>query len=185
MKYWNLAWCLCLLACGGNSERASALSNGCAIAASNQWLSGQVSAVIDGDTLVLNTGNSSEHIRLQGIDAPELTQTEGAQAKQALSALALHQSVRLAYSQRDRYGRILGQVFNNNCNDLNKLMLQAGMAWFYKAYACDLESERRQQYAAAESHARTQGLGLWAKPQPVAPWVFRNGEDPAVPVCAD
>ena len=84
MKRLNLACCLCLLACGGNSERSSVVSNGCAVTAGSQWLSGQVSAVIDGDTLVLK-----------------------------------------------------------------------------------------------------HGLGLWAQPQPIAPWVFRNGEDPAVPVCAD
>lgn len=182
MKIMTWAWCLCLSACGGGNSNTS---GSCAAAAGSQWLTGQVSAVLDGDTLILNTGSHSEHIRLQGIDAPELAQTAGPQARQALSAHTLHQTAQVAYTQRDRYGRILGQVFSNTCTDWNLQMLQAGLAWFYTAYACDLEPTRRQQYASAEAQARAQGLGLWAQAQPIAPWVFRNGENPVAPVCAN
>jgi endonuclease YncB( thermonuclease family) len=144
-----------------------------------------VSAVHDGDTLSLDTGNGAEHIRLQGLDAPELAQAYGSTARQALSQRTLQQSVRVAYEQRDAYNRILGQVFTSSCQDVNLQLLQTGMAWFYKAYACELDSSRRVQYAQAESQARAQHLGLWSQNQPQAPWVYRNGEDPPMPLCAN
>ena len=185
MKCWCLMGCLCLLACGGSADPASVAPSHCTAASGSQWLTGQVSAVLDGDTVVLGRGSSAEHVRLQGIDAPELAQNEGPAARQALSLRALHQNTRVAYTQRDRYGRILGQVFSTNCKDLNLYMLQQGQAWFYTTYACDLEPQRRALYASAQTLARSQGLGLWQQSQPTPPWVYRNGDDPATPVCAD
>ena len=56
---------------------------------------------------------------------------------------------------------------------------------FYTAYAYDLEPQRRALYASAQTLARSQRLGLWQQSQATAPWVYRNGENPASPVCAD
>jgi len=183
MKCFCLAFCLLLMACGGKAESSNTPQGMCHAAADSQWLTGSASTVLDGDTLVLNAGTSTEYIRLQGVDAPELAQNYGSQARQTLSQLALHQPLRVAYTQRDRYGRILGQVFTSSCADLNVQLLHEGMAWFYKAYACDLDAARRQLYAEAESQARAQHLGLWQQSQPLAPWIYRNGEDPALPSC--
>jgi micrococcal nuclease len=183
MKCFCLAFCLLLAACGGKAELPNTPQGLCHAAADSQWLMADVRTVLDGDTLVLDTGTSTEHIRLQGVDAPELAQSYGPQAQQTLSQLVLHQSVRVAYTQRDRYGRILGQVFTSSCADLNLQLLREGMAWFYKAYACDLDSARRLLYAEAESQARAQHLGLWQQSQPLAPWIYRNGEDPVMPTC--
>ncbi len=185
MKCWCLVGCLSLLGCGGSADPVSVAPSHCTATAGSQWLTGQVSAVLDGDTVVLGSGSRAEHIRLQGIDAPELAQNEGPAARQALSQLALNQSTRVAYTQLDRYGRVLGQVFNTGCKDLNLHMLQQGQAWFYTAYACDLELQRRTLYASAQTLARSNRLGLWQQSQPMAPWVYRNGDDPATPVCAD
>lgn len=175
---------LLLCACGGAADTPNG-STSCGAAADSLWLNGTVSAVHDGDTLSLETGHGSERIRLQGLDAPELAQAYGSTAQQALSDRALHQSVRVAYGQRDAYNRVLGQVFTGNCQDLNLQLLQTGMAWFYKAYACELDSSRRSRYILAESQAKALRQGLWSQSQPEAPWVYRNGEDPAMPVCAN
>jgi endonuclease YncB( thermonuclease family) len=182
-----LALTVVLTACGGssNSDLNTNTNARCSATSGSTLLVGTVTAVHDGDTLTLTTDTSTEHIRLQGIDAPELAQPFGDNARVTLTQQTLHQSVRVAYTQRDRYDRILGQVFTSNCVDVNQQLLNLGMAWFYKAYACDLEKPRRTRYEAAHAQALAQGLGLWSKHLPLAPWIFRNGEDPPTPNCAD
>lgn len=170
---------LVLTACGGSADHPQT----CQAAPGSSTLTGTVTAVHDGDTLTLDMGNRVEHIRLQGIDAPELAQAFGDDARLALAHQTLHQPVRVAYSLRDRYDRVLGQVFTADCTDANLQMLKLGLAWFYKAYACDLDSPRRTSYANAETWASSHRLGLWGQNQPMAPWVFRNGEDPSSPQC--
>lgn len=176
--------CLMLGACGGSVDPEGPAGT-CIASTDSRWLSGTVSAVHDGDSLTLSTGSGSEQIRLQGLDAPELAQAFGSSARQALSQLTLQQKVRVAYQERDGYDRVLGQVFTGHCLDVNLQLLQSGMAWFYKAYACELDGARRARYAQAEAQAKAQQLGLWRQSQPMAPWVYRNAQDPAMPVCRD
>ena len=75
-----------------------------------------VSKVIDGDTIVLDTG---EHVRYLGIDAPELDKQSGGPAFYAREAvkqnkqLVLLKKVRLEFDveKKDAYGRLLAYVF--------------------------------------------------------------------------
>jgi micrococcal nuclease len=75
-----------------------------------------VSKVIDGDTIVLETG---EHVRYLGIDAPELDKKQGGPAFYAREAannnkqLVLLKKVRLEFDveRKDAYGRLLAYVF--------------------------------------------------------------------------
>lgn len=182
-RLWTLGTlCLLLSACGGSSDPATPALH-CSASEGSRWLSGTVTAVHDGDSLSLNTGEGTEHVRLQGIDAPELAQAYGPSARQALSQQTLQQAVRVAYQERDGYNRVLGQVFIGSCRDVNLQLLQSGVAWFYRAYACDLDSVRRSRYAQAEADAQRLRLGLWRQISPVAPWVYRNGFDPMAPQC--
>jgi len=178
--HWALCLTLILNACGGSTDTPT---SSCNAAQGSHLLTGTVTAVHDGDTLTLDMGDRTEHIRLQGIDAPELAQAFGNDAKLALAKQTLQQTVRVAYSQRDHYDRVLGQVFTADCTDVNLQLLNRGWAWFYKAYACDLDSPRRFDYAAAEAQASRLRLGLWRQSQPFAPWIFRNSEDPPAPSC--
>ena len=173
---------MALAACGGGTGDTPLA---CGAGAAAHTLTGTASAVHDGDTLTLTHSTSSEQVRLQGIDAPELTQDWGAESRSALQALALHQTVTVAYDQRDRYGRLLAHVFGRGCEHLNPRLLREGQAWYYRAYACELAASLRSAFDQAEQTARQQRRGLWQQAQPMAPWVFRNGEDPATPLCSD
>ena len=149
-------------------------------------LQGKVIGVADGDTVTLLDAQKNQHkIRLQGIDAPELAQDWGSESRAALQGLALHQTVTIAYDQRDRYGRLLGHVFSTGCDHINLRLLREGMAWYYRAYACDLPASLRTPFNQAESTAQQQQQGLWRQVSPVAPWIFRNGEDAPEPVCTN
>lgn len=177
-----MALTMALAACGGEFDNTPVA---CGTGVAAHTLSGTASAVHDGDTLTLTHSTGTEQVRLQGIDAPELAQDWGSESRAALQGLALHQTVTIAYDQRDRYGRLLGHVYGSACEHLNLRLLREGQAWYYRAYACDLPANLRTGFDQAEQAARQQRRGLWQQTQPIAPWVFRNGEDPAVPVCTD
>ena len=118
-----------------------------------------------------------------GIDAPELGQAYGQEARATLSSIVLNQQVTVAYSKLDRYGRVVGSVFAGDCQLVNLSQLESGSAWFYKAYQCELSSSSREEYADAQTAAVNARRGLWLVADPVAPWVYRNGTEPATPIC--
>ncbi|MGC8843490.1 MAG: thermonuclease family protein [bacterium] len=88
---------------------------------------GEVSKVIDGDTFVLKTG---EHIRLIGINAPELhhpvlgEQPMGKEAKEHLEKLIKGKKVRLEFDVQthDKYGRLLAYVYVGNIIVIAKMV---------------------------------------------------------------
>ena len=112
-------------------------------------------------------------IRFEHIDAPEVNPSQfyGVTARDALRALVLNKSVTVQVSGKDKYGRNLG-VVNLGQTNINLEMVAKGHAWHYKAYS------KVQQYATAETQARQAKIGLWAQPNPIPPWDFRNGVRP-------
>ena len=73
---------------------------------------GKVIKIADGDTItVLDRDKQSHKIRLEGIDSPEIGQDYGRKAKQALSTWILGKIVRIDWTERDKYSRILGHVY--------------------------------------------------------------------------
>ena len=158
-----LASLLCLLGCAdevrGSDVRA--IENG---------LVGRVVKVADGDTItVLDAANNQHKIRLQGIDAPEKGQAFGKASGRFLSGLVAGREVRVAWTKRDRYGRILGTVFVDG-KDVNLEMLKAGFAWHYKKF------DSTPAYAQAESEARAAKRGLWQEKNPIEPEAFRKAK---------
>jgi endonuclease YncB( thermonuclease family) len=178
-----VALAMALSACGGGGSSNAPSACGAGLGA--HTLSGTVSAVHDGDTLTLIHSTGSEQVRLQGIDAPELAQAWGTSSQLALQSLVHHQPVTVVFDQRDRYTRLLGHVFSTGCDHINLRLLREGMAWYYRAYACDLPASLRTPFNQAESTAQQQQQGLWRQVSPVAPWIFRNGEDAPEPVCTN
>lgn len=143
--------------------------------APNSTFNGSVVSVADGDTIVVIDGaKRSYEIRLQGIDAPEGGQAFGDRSRQNLSGLVTEKEVTVAWSKRDRYGRIVGQVSINGA-DICLEQIKAGMAWHYKYYQSEQTPENRKLYADAEVEAKASRLGLWSDANPIPPWNFRRG----------
>lgn len=139
-----------------------------------QSVEGVVRQVSDGDTLVLQTVEGQLiRVRLAGIDAPEKSQPFGEAARQALRRRVELQSVRVELRKQDRYGRWVGQL-RRDARDVNLELLEAGLAWHYKAYEDEQSPAERRRYAQAEDRARADGRGLWAAADPVAPWDHRK-----------
>lgn len=137
-------------------------------------ITGSVVGVTDGDTItVLDTDKTQHKIRLYGIDAPESNQDYGQRSKQLLSALVYGDTVRVDYDGKDRYGRIVGKVYNGE-QYVNAEMIRLGMAWHYKQYSKD------NDLADLETTAKAGKIGLWSRPDAVAPWDFRRAPKPSV-----
>jgi micrococcal nuclease len=144
-------------------------------------LTGQVTRVIDGDTLVLTAGdNRTLHVRLAQIDAPEKSQPYGERATEALSALTLGEFVRVEVVDLDRYGRTVGEVHSKGIH-VNAEMVRQGNAWAYTRYATSLA------VVDLEDEARREQRGLWKLPlaERDAPWVWRRQRRGAKDSAAD
>ena len=120
-----------------------------------------VARVLDGDTIVLGSG---EHVRLVQIDTPEKGTECYGEAASALTRRLLPPGtgVRIepdpGLDQVDRYGRRLAYVWKGG-EDVNVKLVQEGAAgvWFFDG--------RRGRHAnallQAAEHARADHRGLW------------------------
>ena len=124
---------------------------------------GNVSKVVDGDTITMSNG---EKVRLIQIDTPELASKEcyGVQAKSELAKL-LNQpgEVTLQADPKldniDRYGRLLRYVFIGDTN-LNLKLIEIGAAapYFYR----NEKGIYAAEFLKAAQTAQKRKLGLWA-----------------------
>lgn len=133
-------------------------------------VSGKVVKIADGDTFTLLTPRKEEvKVRLAEIDAPERGQPYGKASRQALSELVFGKEVRVEMVDTDRYGRLVGRVFQGE-TDVNAEMVRLGAAWVYTKYNKDKSLIR------VEKRARANRDGLWALPpeQVIAPWEYRK-----------
>ena len=127
----------------------------------------KVIVVIDGDTLVVLHNNAKVKIRLANIDAPEKDQAFGMDARQAMISMVLKKQVRIESKAVDKYGRTVALVSLDGLN-VNEEMVKRGMAWEYSYY------KPGRVYMALQSDAQQERRGLWSKPNPIAPWVWRR-----------
>lgn len=134
-------------------------------------LTGQVIYVVDGDTLdFAELGKQTIRVRLADVDAPERKQPFGPEARDSLRNICDAAPAQVSATKIDRYGRTIGHVTCRNV-DASRYQVSAGMAWVYVQYA-----PKQSPLYAVQAKARAAHIGLWADPQPVAPWVFRHGD---------
>lgn len=141
----------------------------------SEGLSGTVEWVYDGDTLKVS---GIGKVRLLGIDTPEHEDSSRDRgltrlgvpaknlrpmAKAALQhniALVKNRTVRLVTEaeERDRYGRLLAYAYLEDGTQLNRLLLEKGLAVVYRRFSF----AHKKDFLQAEKTAREARLGLWA-----------------------
>lgn len=129
--------------------------------------SGKVIAALDGDTLLVLQENNPVKVRLSGIDAPELAQPFGEEARQTLAGLAMNKQVQVISRAIDVYGRMIADVRIGNIN-LSHEQVRLGMAW---------ESSRfhnNQELNTLLREAQNARRGLWAGGQIIEPSQWRK-----------
>ena len=117
----------------------------------------KVTRVIDGDTFETETG---EKVRLIGINAPEISDIFGQEAKQYLSDLIENKTVDLQTdnisNDRDRYQRLLRYIILDGV-DINKKMVSDGYAFAYLKY----HFSKSTDYEQAQILSREANNGIW------------------------
>ena len=120
-----------------------------------------VTRVIDGDTIIIGTG---QRVRYIGIDTPEVypeMEDWGMEAWEANRRLVEGKKVRLErdVSETDKYSRLLCYVFVDDIF-VNAELVRLGLAES-KSYPPDTKYQNHLEKLEAE--ARQAGRGMWAK----------------------
>jgi len=133
---------------------------------------GRVTHVSDGDTLSMSLTESGAEIkiRLYGLDAPELNQPHGKEARDFLSDLLLNREVRVKKQDIDQYGRVVGQIYDSGLF-VNMTLVASGHAWVYEQFC---HEPICRQMKAEEAKARQKKIGLWNRSAPLPPWQWRH-----------
>jgi endonuclease YncB( thermonuclease family) len=140
------------------------LAVNCAFA---ETISGTVTKVIDGDTLVVRDAAKKRYtVRLAEIDAPEPKQPFYVEASRSLSEICHRKRATVEWSERDEAKRLIGYVICAG-KDANAEQLKRGMAW-----ASPKGTRPTSGLYELETYARLRRIGLWAEDEPVAPWEF-------------
>ena len=136
--------------------------------ANNQYYSGICVHVLDGDTVDIADESQNLHrIRITGLDAPELGQPYGNQAKTELKEIILGKEVTVIPMGIDKYKRELaclriettiGQI------DVAECMINKGAAFDWGG-----------KYYKAQEYAKLNRLGLWQDVKfQERPWFYRR-----------
>lgn len=136
-------------------------------AAPGEQFSTRIIAVLDGDTVLIRSGNGTRKIRLAEIDAPEKAQPFGADSRQSLADMVLNRQVQIVTQAVDAYGRLVATLSVDGL-DVNAEQIRRGMAWEYSHY------HGNRALVALEAEARQAPRGLWAMNQPTPPWEWRK-----------
>jgi micrococcal nuclease len=140
-------------------------------------VNGEVVQVQNGDTFTLKTDRDKLYkVRLADIDAPEMRQPFGRAAQRLVMDLAMEKIVRVNYIYKDKYKRLIGEVFLPDGKLLNEEMLKSGLAWHYRVKHPHSSFLEKLEYKAWKKH-----VGLWVQETPVPPWEFRRENKPPSP----
>ena len=130
---------------------------------------GRVIFVPDGDSLLIRSSDKNCMVRIHGIDCPELGQAYGKKARKFTKKLTLNKTVSVIPKDIDSYNRIVGDVMLPDGRNLACVLVEAGLAWWYRYYA---PNNRRLE--SLEKKARQKRIGLWADKNPVPPREWRS-----------
>jgi endonuclease YncB( thermonuclease family) len=136
--------------------------------AGDAW-TGTVTRVSDGDTLWVRPaeGGRPVKVRLKGVDAPEICQAGGRDARRALERRVLRRTVRLETVARDNWGRRIARVSLDG-QDVGERLVLDGHAWN------DRFRFHTGPYVDQEAQARAARRGVFADLAAVEPREFRR-----------
>ncbi len=129
----------------------------------------KVDRVIDGDTIVLQMDSGLEKVRLIGINTPETVDPRrpvecfGKEASNKMKDLVEGKIVKLEYDDtqgtRDTYQRLLGYIYLEDGQMVNRKMVADGYAYEY-TYMTPYKYQK--EFRELQNFAKNEKRGLWA-----------------------
>lgn len=141
---------------------------------------GIVVGIKDGDTLTVRRNKARFNVEVAAVDAPELDQPYGQEAKRMTTALVKNQVVIIRAYGSAREGHLMGEVWLKDHRNLGKELVKAGLARVKRGAVAASDLTR------LEADAKDAKRGLWkdSKPglfkdeEPIPPWEWRQGRRP-------
>lgn len=130
-----------------------------------------VEKVVDGDTIEakLDSEDKIYKIRFLGINTPETVDPRrpvecfGKEASNKMKELLTGKRIRLEADpqadERDKYGRLLRNVFLEDGTDVNAYMVREGYAYAYLSFP--LDAKRKKELKKLQEDAKMAQRGLW------------------------
>ncbi len=126
--------------------------------------------VTDGDTFTcLDTVGKQQKVRISEIDAPELGQPYGRDARDTLAELIFGKSLAVIPIRSTADGLVICKVSVDG-KDIGREMVVAGAAW--------TESQSESPLTKDQQDAQDGKRGLWSDASPTPPWEFRKAAVP-------
>jgi endonuclease YncB( thermonuclease family) len=122
----------------------------------------------DGDTCtVIRDSGQRVTVRLHGVDAPELDQPYGPQARLLINSLVAGQHVDVRPTGDASYGRTVADLVMPGGRDVGATLVASGAAWVAQRWNHDPAAY------AAQGNAQRAHLGLWVDAAAMPPWQWR------------
>jgi micrococcal nuclease len=136
-------------------------------------LPGKVIKVFDGDSLLFQPamGGKPVEVRLKDIDAPEICQPGGTEARDYLQEAVLEKVAKLETGAPDTYGRVLAVLMVDDMN-VNQRLVAEGHAWSIRT------KWNQGPFVAQEKMATALKRGLHGNPGAIQPSEWRRSKGP-------
>lgn len=138
--------------------------------ASPTWaLDAVITACHDGDacTAIATRDGARLHVQLRGVDAPELDQPFGTEARTMVSALVIGRHVDLRPADHS-HDRLVADIVLRDGRSVAAILVAEGAVWVDPHHNTDPAAPARQ--AVAQQARR----GLWRDASAVPPWEWRQ-----------
>ncbi len=123
--------------------------------------------VFEGDTITVYVNKKMLTVRLAFIDCPEKGQPFFTEATEFTSNLILKKKIDVLIETYTGSEFLVGRVILDD-KDLSMLLIEAGLAWYYKGHGND------RYLSKAFRKAKKKKAGIWSEKNPVPPWEFRG-----------
>ena len=129
--------------------------------------------VIDGDTVMVMLEGKVRPLHLCSVDAPQMEQPFGPEAKQYTTDLLLNKVVTIDYIDMNRANDIV--TFDGK--SLKWGLIRAGLAWYPRNHEKNQLRSLNDPLGKQERKARRKRVGLWAQKDPQPPWSLHNNTE--------
>ncbi len=132
-----------------------------------------VVGVVDGDTVIIMCEGKVKEVHLASVDAPQMEQPYGKNAKDFAEKLMLNHVATIRYIDNNR----ATDIVSSDGKSLKWGLIRAGLAWYPENHQKKTLRNVNDKVGKYERKARRARKGLWAQDNPRPPWELHKGTE--------